>query len=68
MGVPVWVCPWLTKLNVEDVPDIDQNDWEALLEARGPRRRSRPRGTEPPLRITELRENVEEMRQASMTD
>ncbi|KAG8911047.1 hypothetical protein FRC01_005963, partial [Tulasnella sp. 417] len=67
MGVRAWVCPW-TKLNVKDVPDIDQNGWKALLEACGPRRISITSGTDPPVCITELQENVAEMRRNSMMD
>ncbi|KAG8938889.1 hypothetical protein FRC04_007345 [Tulasnella sp. 424] len=59
MGAPVWVCPWLTKLNVRNVRNIKHNDWEALLAARGPRRVSFQDECEPPLRITELLENYD---------
>ncbi|KAG8914826.1 hypothetical protein FRC00_010582 [Tulasnella sp. 408] len=59
IGARAWVCPWLTKLNVEDVPDINQNDWKALLEARGRRRTSLPSGEDSPVRITDLQANEE---------
>ncbi|KAG9044568.1 hypothetical protein FS837_007914 [Tulasnella sp. UAMH 9824] len=59
LGAPAWVCPWLTKLNVKDVPNINQSDWHALLETRGPRRTLRPSGAGYPVRIMELQENME---------
>ncbi|KAG8925477.1 hypothetical protein FRC00_003940 [Tulasnella sp. 408] len=66
LGALAWVCPWLTRLNVKDVPDIDRNDWNALLEARGPRRTALPSGEDSPVRITDLQANVKEMRQTPM--
>ncbi|KAG9005056.1 hypothetical protein FRB90_010555 [Tulasnella sp. 427] len=58
---PAWVCPWLTKLNVENVPHIWEEDWNAFLKVRGPRRVALQDDLEPPMRITDLQENVEDM-------